>query len=33
MTDRWEIIGDMMEEYIDWMNYENDMIENNPWAE
>ena len=32
-ADYWEIMGDAMEEVAEWLDYEDDLAEGNPWAE
>jgi len=32
-ADYWEIMGDAIEEVAEWMAYEADLEEGDPWAE
>ena len=32
-ADYWEIMGDAMEEVAEWLDYEDDLAEGDPWAE
>lgn len=32
ITEQFEIVGDIMENYKDWEAFETDLEERNPWA-